>query len=294
MQIRSRSRSAFTLIELLVVIAIIAILIALLVPAVQKVREAANRTQCTNNLKQIGIACHMHHDNFMTFPSGGTGWWIPPTYLAPGLPATGSQQQGGWAFQILPFIEQTAVWKGSKGGSIAQCQINAIGATIPTYFCPSRREPQAINAGAWYGPGGTYAHGMWDYGGANLDNTGAIAYGYIGRRIAEITDGTSTTFLAGDARKDMSYLGQMQNDDNEGYTSGWDHDTLRHTSIAPMPDMRLGSGWGEYRFGSSHMGGFNMLFCDGGIRLITYSIDLNSFRALGTISYNDVPTYVIN
>src|SRR5260221_7703297 len=107
-----RSRSAFTLIELLVVIAIIAILIALLVPAVQKVREAANRAQCQNNLKQIGLAVLAHHDNFKFMPSGGTIWSIPPTYLAPGRPAVGSQQEGGWVFQILPFMEQTAVWEG--------------------------------------------------------------------------------------------------------------------------------------------------------------------------------------
>ncbi len=291
MKVSSRTRSAFTLIELLVVIAIIAILIALLVPAVQKVRESANRTQCSNNLKQIGIACHMHHDNYRTFPSGGTGWWIPPTYIAPGQPATGSAQQGGWAFQILPFIEQTAVWKGGNATSINQCQINAIGARIPTYFCPSRRDPQGVSGGAWYGPGGTYEHGMWDYGGANGENTGAIAYGYTGRRIADITDGTSGTFLAGDARKDLTYLGQFQSDDNEGYSSGWDHDTIRNTSSLPLPDTRNGSGWGELRFGSSHTGGLNMLFCDGGVRFITYDVGLSSWQAMGTINYSDTSTW---
>src|SRR5207248_1286543 len=129
-------RRGFTLIELLVVIAIIAILIALLVPAVQKVREAAARATCQNNLKQIGLACHGHHDAYKVLPCEGTTWANPPTYLAPGVPATGGSgvQQAGWLFQILPFVEQTAVWKGGNGTSIAQCQINAIGAEIPIYF----------------------------------------------------------------------------------------------------------------------------------------------------------------
>src|SRR5262249_54373109 len=104
-------RKAFTLIELLVVIAIIAILLGLLLPAVQKVREAAARAQCQNNLKQIGLAFQSHHDVYQMFPSGGWDETAPPNYIN-GQPATLQQQQAGWGFQVLPFIEGANAWRG--------------------------------------------------------------------------------------------------------------------------------------------------------------------------------------
>jgi prepilin-type N-terminal cleavage/methylation domain-containing protein/prepilin-type processing-associated H-X9-DG protein len=101
----------FTLIELLVVIAIIAVLIGLLVPAVQKVREAAARIQCANNLKQLGLGLHNYHDTTSYFPSGGGDWWEGVSYKPDGTPYTGQLQTAGWMYQVLPFIEQDNLFK---------------------------------------------------------------------------------------------------------------------------------------------------------------------------------------
>jgi len=106
-----RLRLGFTLIELLVVIAIIGVLIALLLPAVQKVREAANRTQCANNLKQIGLAVHNFHDTYGGFPNNGNQWYTGISFDTSLAPQSSKQQQAGWAFQILPFIEQDNLYK---------------------------------------------------------------------------------------------------------------------------------------------------------------------------------------
>jgi prepilin-type N-terminal cleavage/methylation domain-containing protein len=270
-----RQGPGFTLIELLVVIAIIAVLIGLLLPAVQKVREAAARAQCQNNLKQIGLAFHNHHDQYNYFPTGGWDWTTPPTYVN-GSPAVGAQQQAGWGFQILPYIEADNVWKA--GASVA------VGSPNKLFFCPSRRGPQTVTYPDNYEPpltGGPITHALCDYAASNKDGTGVVRQAYP-TRIADVADGTSSTLMVSEKLLNLAFLGQRTTDDNQGYTAGWNYDTVRKTSRPPSPDYSDPFGDGAGLFGSSHPASINAVFADGSVRLISFAVSKQTFSLLGS------------
>ena len=275
----SSRRRAFTLVELLVSIAIIGLLFGLLLPAVQAAREAGNRTKCKNNLRQLGLAFHLHHDVYHFLPTGGWDWWEPPTYVG-GEPTVGAKQGAGWGFQILPYIESAAVWRGGGATTDTQRILNAIGATNDIFFCPSRRAPQRLRYSDPLYLGGIYAeHALCDYAASNTEGTGVVKQ-YEPNTMGSVVDGLANTLLLGEKRLNIAFLGQWQEDDNEGYTDGWDEDTIRRTSVQPAPD-HSGNGDGDKRFGSSHPITFNVALADGSVHPLRYSISATVFDQLG-------------
>lgn len=298
-------RKGFTLIELLVVIAIIAILIALLVPAVQKVRAAAARTQCQNNLKQIGLAMHNYHDTKKKFPSGGD-----------------AKNIAAQAY-LLPFIEQENVYKtidftqapGSTANAFPRAQV------IPTFLCPA--DPQT-NLPAGFG-GNNY---VFNYGNdikwAQTETNGVFYFGGNATRFASIVDGTSNTaafserrmgdFNNGsvtDATDLFANIGYPGNDVNlavsmcqaidpknlafqwrSDYGGHWMqiwHMTL-YTHAGP-PNMRSCAYPPDRMMmvaNSGHTGGLNLLLCDGSVRFVANGVSVTTWRALGSRDGNEV------
>jgi prepilin-type N-terminal cleavage/methylation domain-containing protein/prepilin-type processing-associated H-X9-DG protein len=296
-----RRRFAFTLIELLVVIAIIAILIGLLLPAVQKVREAAARIKCTNNLKQWALGMHNYHDTYGRLPFASI--WNPRT---------------SWVCPMWPFVEQSALagqynykvgfYQAPNGGPTSSIT-NMVCAQVPMYFCPSDRGSPAYWEGdPYYRSRGNYVV-CWgnttDPGPANVSPWSAFSYsdGTTTPRtvtLVEITDGTSNSLLMSEVIMAPNSLYDIRGDvinNDRGCTVFMTLNTPNSTvpdklvyyaanSDPMMPSSPSGNGENAAR--SRHTNGVNASMCDGSVRFFTNTMPLAPWQDMGTINGGEV------
>jgi prepilin-type N-terminal cleavage/methylation domain-containing protein/prepilin-type processing-associated H-X9-DG protein len=285
-------RIAFTLIELLVVIAIIAVLIGLLLPAVQKVREAAARIQCENNLKQLGLALQMHNDALGYLPRGGSD--------GPSKDCCNADDRRGWTwlYYLLPYIEQGNLFNNPSDAVIYATPVKIL-------YCPARRAPTVYGSSARSDYAGNGGHNFDQYGSTGvfvrtfltLPSTPDPTFvpTYQTRHLADITDGTSNTIAIGDKLLNPLSFGKDGGDNESWVNPGWDSDQIRcgwnkgmnHGGVYPdsaEPLSTPNTFW-PYAFGSSHTGGANFVFCDGSVHLISYSVDGVAF--MNACSIND-------
>ena len=306
-------RSAFTLIELLVVIAIIATLVGLLLPAVQKVREAASRMSCQNNLKQIGLALHNYHDAYQAFPSG---------YRASGPYSDGATDTApgwGWGAFILPCIEQDNVFRQLNLNLPVQ-NSPAIQTVVKVYLCPSD-----ITLGAAFPvPDGfgnpiclaaptSYAACCGSDASETTDATGlGVFYRNSQTRITDITDGTSNTIMIGErawsnangiwagAIPDGVIMRGQSNPCQPVIPGAWYPASTLVQAHAHMNNALVDSDGsaGMDDFSSRHPGGSNFVFADGSVHFLrsvpsdnsdgSYTPDGLAFQALGTRANGEV------
>ena len=290
MSMRALRKQGFTLVELLVVIAIIGILIALLLPAVQAAREAARRSQCSNNLKQIGLGLQNYHDTFKVFPPGSIN---SPDNL-------GGESLTGWVL-ILPFIEQTALhdlWDFNYG-QLHSANYDANRTPVDAYFCPSK--PRTTEMGP-DNPANQYASSAYgDYalsnGTGHINNSHAnYQRGMFGQnsncRMRDILDGTSNTIAAGEKCTEWDSLASPQ------YRWGWHaarnmcYPMNREVLTEDNPDYPFvkedgavvtNVDWNDQwaNFGGEHPGGAQFVAADGAVHFVSETIEMDLYRNLG-------------
>jgi prepilin-type N-terminal cleavage/methylation domain-containing protein len=289
-----RRSAAFTLIELLVVIAIIAILIGLLLPAVQKVREAAARTQCSNNMKQIGLALHNYEGTYQKFPPA-RGDLQSPTQI------TVFTVYGGWMCSILPYIEQGNLDKAIRPFTQPAPNgfYNNYGKTVKTFLCPSLARdattPPAGQGGAtsYIGVSGNDTSVSVQ---TNGPTNGVFNVNSKGTRMADITDGTSNTVVCGERPPSFDlYWGWWSVSDFDTFISvnqNWAFDSgCIYPGVFRQPRLPLSQAQcnGESNFfWSYHTGGAQWVMGDGSVRFVPYSqgtvIQTMATRAGGEIN----------
>lgn len=284
-----RSRLGFTLIELLVVIAIIAILISLLLPAVQQAREAARRTQCKNNLKQIGLGLHNYHDVVLAFPPG----------------ALFGDDDYGWGTFILPYLDQANIYNrldfnnfnddmhsGTGLQIVIPLQPGVTDQVLPVYLCPSNsmgltHSPLRPTAGDdGQGLGG---HARNDYKGCLGSGGGSITgmFGKLGNtrrptRMRDITDGTSNTIAVGEGYTALMRAIDGPTHPNVGDFSVWAGTNNQHQNVVAESNLaHVPNGNRDDSFASQHEGGVQFLFADGSVKFVSENVDMNTFRNLG-------------
>jgi prepilin-type N-terminal cleavage/methylation domain-containing protein/prepilin-type processing-associated H-X9-DG protein len=292
-----RARHAFTLIELLVVLAIIGVLIGLLLPAVQKVREAAARTQCANNLKQIGLACHNYHDAQKSFPPGYLAISAYPD-TAPGW---------GWAAFLLPYAEQDNLYRQLNFTQPVQ-NSPAIQATVRLYLCPSDTPPpaafpvtDAVGATvAMMAPSSYAATVGQDASEVDAPSGDGIFYRNSQTRLTDITDGTSQTVMLGD-RAWVQTRGVWAGAPNSAVTRPGDRNVWPSATGPAQALVLVHNNWvnittdadgGLDDFSSNHTGGVNLLFADGSVHFVrsitAEGPEHRAFWAMGTRAGGEV------